>query len=77
MVIWRSVEHAGPGKEAIRPNRISDAEEANWTKLEEATGRTFRERLDVFFENTPQEDLLAFIEDSLTLEDSDDESTGL
>ncbi len=41
-------------------------EEKNWELLQAAKGKTFRDRLDIFFEDYPQEDLLAFIEDSVT-----------
>jgi len=53
---------------------IREVEEANWTILEASTGKSFRERMDVFFESTPQEDLLAFIEDSLTEDDEDSDT---
>jgi hypothetical protein len=49
---------------------FEDAEEKNWELLGEKVSTPFRERLDVFFQNTEQEDLLAFIED--TLSDSED-----
>ncbi len=77
VVIWRSVGHAGPPSEKITAPEITEAEEANWALMDNAKGRTFRDRLDVFFENTPQEDLLAFIEDSLTLEEVDDGDEGI
>ncbi len=77
IVILRSVEHTGPARDVVVPKEISDAEEANWAILEQAKGRTFREHLDVFFNKTSQEDLLAFIEDSLTLDEVDDGSDGI
>jgi hypothetical protein len=46
-------------------------EELNWEKIQSATGNGFRNRLDPFFADTPQEDLLAFIEDNL-VEDEED-----
>ena len=39
--------------------------------LENNTAKKFRDRLDPFFENTQQEDLVAFAEDAVT-EDLDD-----
>ncbi len=50
--------------------QIGSAEEENWGKMETAKGKTFRDKLDAFFENYEQEDLLAFVEDSLA-EDED------
>jgi hypothetical protein len=44
---------------------MEEIDEANWLVMEESTGSSFQERLTPFFENHPQEDLLAFIEDSL------------
>jgi hypothetical protein len=46
------------------------AEEQNWSLLEGTGAKSFRDRLDVFFEQTDQEDLLAFVEDALS--DSED-----
>ncbi len=49
----------------IDSDTISKAEELNWEKLEGVSSKVFRERLDVFFADYPQEDLLAFVEDAL------------
>ncbi|MEO1259172.1 MAG: hypothetical protein AAFZ15_10265 [Bacteroidota bacterium] len=76
-VIWQAVEHAGPVSTKVTAPEVATREEANWAKLEHAKGRTLRERLTIFFENTPQEDLLAFIEDSLTLDEVYDGAEGL
>ncbi len=56
----------------ITEETLSNAEEANWEKITQVKAQRFRERLDVFFKDTPQEDLLAFIEDALI-----DEEDGL
>jgi hypothetical protein len=56
----------------ISEEDLSLAEEENWEKLQTVSARHFRERLDVFFADTAQEDLLAFIEDALI-----DEEEGL
>ncbi|MEM9990662.1 MAG: hypothetical protein AAF738_02800 [Bacteroidota bacterium] len=49
----------------LEEEEIGNAEEQVWEMMEKAKGKTFRDRLDVFFEGYPQEDLLAFVEDSL------------
>ncbi len=49
----------------LKPKKLERIEEANWEKLNNAKGKTFREKLDNFFEGHTQEDLLAFIEDSI------------
>lgn len=57
--------------ETVEVEVFEDAEEKNWELLERGTSaQSFRERLDVFFEKTSQEDLLAFVEDALS--DSED-----
>ena len=76
-VIWQSVEHHGPVTFKVPPKTVANAEETNWELLEQSKGPSFRDRLDVFFVNTPQEDLLAFIEDSLTLDEIYDGADGL
>ena len=58
----------------IDQEQLSAAEEHNWELLEGISSHRFRERLDVFFDNTSQEDLLAFVEDSL-LDDEESEVT--
>ncbi len=50
---------------------IADAEETNWAKLEGVTANHFHERIDVFFQDHPQEDLLAFVEDALADDEED------
>jgi hypothetical protein len=45
-------------------------EEVNWKLWNETKAADFREKLNPFFKNYPQEDLLAFLEDSL---ESDEE----
>ncbi|MEN0051893.1 MAG: hypothetical protein AAF806_32810 [Bacteroidota bacterium] len=52
-------------------DQIGAAEEQNWEMMEKIPKGDFRKRLDPFFEKTPQEDLLAFIEDGLVAEDED------
>jgi hypothetical protein len=55
---------------AIDVKDFEVAEEQNWSLLEGTGAKSFRDRLDVFFDQTEQEDLLAFIEDALS--DSED-----
>ena len=58
-------EKFGAFEKDFRPKKLEQIEEANWEKLNSAKGKTFREKLDSFFEGHTQEDLLAFIEDSI------------
>lgn len=65
-VIYGSIEeHYGtPG--VVKGDDIAALEEDNFVRLQEQQSRGFRARLDVFFQETEEEDLLAFIEDMLT-----------
>lgn len=56
---------------AVSEQQLSKAEEHNWRLLQDVKSRHFHERLDVFFEDSPQEELLAFAEDALS--DENDE----
>ncbi len=69
LVIWQAVESVKPDLPQISEQDLSEAEERNWEMLQQVKSRRFRERLDVFFDGHPQEDLLAFIEDAVMEED--------
>lgn len=71
LIAWLSITKVnGPG-EPVSEEQIGEAEEKNYQVLEASTAKKFRDRLNPFFENTPQEDLLAFAEEAV-LEDEDD-----
>lgn len=72
-VIFRSIESEDGEQAKIAPDVVSAAEEKNWDVLGTSKARNFRERLNVFFEKTGQEDLLAFIEDSLVEDEEAEE----
>ncbi|MBK8490068.1 MAG: hypothetical protein IPL49_03955 [Saprospirales bacterium] len=57
----------------IDQDELDEQEEVNWEILNEASSPRFQDRLDPFFDQTDQEDLLAFIEDSLVLDDSEED----
>jgi hypothetical protein len=69
-IIYRSVENSENGIGAISDDKLSENEERNWSLILEQPRGTFREKISVFFENFQQEDLLAFVEDSLELDDT-------
>ena len=62
--IWAIIakEHYEPSE--LSPKLLDEIEEGNW-ELYEAQKGSFREKIDVFFSNFEQEDLLALIEDML------------
>lgn len=55
----------------VSEDMLGNAEDRNWTKLVDNNERDFRKRLDPFFEETKQEDLLAFYEDVLMDEEEE------
>ena len=71
LVVWASIVNIHPEQGTIDPKAIEKAEDENWEKLKDIKAATFREKLDVFFKNTTQEDLLAFVEDAL-VQDEDE-----
>ena len=74
LVIWQAIKTANAESQ---PSTSADAftatEEKNWEILQAQKKRSFRDKLDVFFDQYPQEDLLAFVEDAL-VEDEEEES---
>ena len=66
LVIILSAEKINGKFNPIDVKEFEVAEEQNWTMLEASGAKSFRDRLDPFFEGTKQEDLLAFIEDALS-----------
>lgn len=77
LVIWKSIEAVESINLEITQKQIAEKEEDNWEKLNNVVSKHFRERLNVFFEGTEQEDLLAFVEDSLTMEEEEDSDLNL
>jgi hypothetical protein len=71
LVVYQAIEKSYKNIPEITEEQLGVAEEKNWEIMEAAKAPTFNDKLDAFFEDYPQEDLLAFIEDSLT-EDAED-----
>lgn len=70
IVILKSAEKVSGTNQPVPKKELEDAEEFNWAILDNKAPGAFRDRLDTFFENYDQEDLLAFVEDALM--DSED-----
>ncbi|MBR9922291.1 MAG: hypothetical protein GYB31_15755 [Bacteroidetes bacterium] len=68
LVIWKSVSEAAD-PEMVTDKDLGSREEENWGLFEKKKSGGFRQKMDVFFEDCKQEDLLAFVEDSLVIED--------
>ncbi len=65
LVIWKAIDGSHEDIDELSEDDIAAAEERNWEILQDAGKGGFRERLTPFFEDSPQEDLLAFVEDSV------------
>lgn len=64
-IIYKVFKENGADVAEVTASQIDMVEEANWDILSRATGKKFSQRIDVFFEDYAQEDLLAFVEDAL------------
>ena len=71
LIAWMAITRVNGPVQPVSEEMIGLAEERNYEVLEASTAGSFRDRLDAYFENTPQEDLLAFAEEAV-LEDEDD-----
>ncbi|HMO39237.1 MAG TPA: hypothetical protein PKC76_06460 [Saprospiraceae bacterium] len=71
VIIFTAVAEVREPLPQIDETAIANAEEQNWAKLEGVSARHFNERIDVFFQDYPQEELLAFVEDALADDDED------
>ncbi len=72
LVIYQSFKRTYAQLPPVEEEQLGRAEEENWELMNGTSARRFRDRLDTFFENYEQEDLLAFAEDAL----ADDEEEG-
>lgn len=70
LVIYNSTEKSQEEMVEVSDVRLSENEENNWEVFQVQPRGTFREKVTVFFENYHEEDLLAFVEDTLELDDS-------
>lgn len=71
LVLYKSIKKEVGEIQEIPAERLGKSEERNWEIMSKVTAKKFRDRLDIFFENYEQEDLLAFVEDSLIEEEEE------
>lgn len=71
LVIIVSISEQLVIEDVIGPKTIELAEEKNWEIFTSQSSKVFREKINVFFDAYPQEDLLAFVEDALEMEHED------
>ena len=74
LIAWMSIVRANGPVDAVSEDQIGEAEEKNFEVLEGSAAKKFRDRLDPFFENTSQEDLLAFAEEAVMESEDDPDS---
>ena len=72
LVIYQSVDDERAGVPEASGTQISEAEEHNYEIFNRMKGQPFRDRLTPFFEESGEEELLAFVED-LLLADAEEE----
>lgn len=65
LVLYKSIEQLYPEILRVDSGAIAKAEESNWAVLEGVKTKQLRDRWTPFFDQYPQEDLLAFVEDAL------------
>ena len=70
LILSKAAEQALGKVPPLSNEALENAEERNWERLDGVTAKRFRDRMDIFFENYEQEDMLAFVEDNL-VEDED------
>jgi len=66
LVIWKSIDQQYDAIPELSEEDIANTEEKNWNLMDSFSKGDFRTRLTPFFDEYSQEDLLAFVEDSVT-----------
>ena len=74
LIAWLAIVKVNGSLEPVSEEQIGQAEEMNYEVLEHSTSKKMRDRLTPFFDDTPQEDLLAFAEDAVLEEEDDPEA---
>ena len=70
LVIYHSIEKSQSEMVEVSDERLSENEEKNWEIFQDQQRGSFREKITPFFEKYREEDLLAFVEDTLELDDT-------
>ncbi len=74
LVIYQAVEDELSGLGEASGERIAKAEEHNYEVFNNARRGSFRDRLTPFFEESGEEELLAFVEDLLLADEEDEDN---
>lgn len=70
LVVYHSILKSETEITEISDEKLGENEERNWTVYQEQPRGTFRDKITVFFKDYHQEDLLAFVEDTLELDEN-------
>ncbi len=70
LIIYTSIERSEQKMVDVTDIKLSENEEKNWTLYQEQPRGSFREKITAFFEDYHEEDLLAFVEDTLEVDDA-------
>lgn len=74
LIAWTAILKTYGQVPAVSEEAIGEAEERNYEVLENATASDLSERLDPFFDDYPQEELLAFAEEAVLEDEGEPES---
>jgi hypothetical protein len=72
LILYLAYKKTNPNLQDISEDQLGDAEEKNYEMLEQAKGETFADRLDIFFDNYKQEELLALAEEAVMDEEEEE-----
>lgn len=70
-IILTIAKETSATKDKITEDEIGDREEVNYEILESQKAKDYRSKMDAFFQDYPEEDLLAFVEDLCVDEDEE------
>ncbi|PPK87419.1 hypothetical protein CLV84_0359 [Neolewinella xylanilytica] len=74
LVIYQSVDDERSGMPEATGEAIASAEEHNYEVFNRSKGEGFRDRLTPFFEESAEEELLAFVEDLVLADETEEDS---
>jgi hypothetical protein len=75
VIIYRSYKKSNPNLQDVSEDQIGEAEELNYQELEEAEGADLMEKIETFFEDYEQEELLGLAEEAIMDDEEDEEES--
>lgn len=77
MVVWMAVERQNPNQAEVDEDFIGDMDERNWEQMNNNANMPVVDRLESFFGEENQQELIEFIIDAILEEDEDEEEDEL